>query len=58
MTTLDVMSFLGAVFVGYCAIVGAAVVLRWGICGVHLIWRKRAAIDEEVRAEVESILTR
>jgi len=47
-TLVQLVSYVGFLFGGYCGAVGAYVVLRWGAAGVGWLWSRRAAIDEDV----------
>lgn len=51
---LELASFVGSLFIGYCAVVGAYIILRWGFCGCAIVWRMRERMDEAVRNEVEA----
>ena len=53
----DALSFFGACLLGYCMLVGAWIVLRWGMTGVLFLWRKRSQIDTAVRQDVELVLS-
>lgn len=44
-------SYVGYLFGGYCGMVGAYVVLRWGVTGVASLWQKRREFDEEVEKD-------
>jgi hypothetical protein len=51
-----VLSFVGFLFTLACAITGAYVWLRWGLCGARMIWRYREVIDAAVRTEINEIV--
>ena len=44
-------SYIGYLFGGYCGMVGAYVVLRWGVTGVSTLWARRATMDETVEQD-------
>lgn len=56
MDLISALSAIGAVFVGYCAISGAYVVLRWGTCGIATVWRFRRVLDQTVKDDIQLII--
>lgn len=50
---LGVIQFIGFTFAIVCLLVGMYVVLRWGFCGVVVLFGRRGAFDREVLEEVE-----
>jgi hypothetical protein len=50
---LAIASYIGYLFGGYCGMVGAYVVLRWGITGVTSIWARRQDIDRVVESDLK-----
>lgn len=51
---LAFLSYVGGLFIGACALLGAYVVLRWGFAGVRHLWRQREYIDSIVREDYET----
>jgi hypothetical protein len=47
--TIVVFEFVGFLFCLACAFVGAYVWMRWGYCGVALLWQKREEFDHVVQ---------
>ena len=54
----DRLSLVGFLFTLACAITGAYVWLRWGLCGVQVLWRYREVVDAAVRSEIGEIVIR
>lgn len=55
---LAVLSFVGFLFLMLCVTVGGYVVLRWGTTGVATLWRFRQAIDQSVKDDFNSAVTK
>jgi hypothetical protein len=53
---LEFLSYVGAMFGLYCAVIGAYITLRWGWTGVATIWSIRGVLDQTVRDDVSLIL--
>lgn len=51
---LTVFELAGFLFLSACVGVGAWVILRWGWCGVALLWQKRYYFDNAVRGNAKS----
>ena len=56
MDLISALSAIGAVFVGYCAICGAYIILRWGTCGVACIWRFRRVLDQTIKDDIQLLI--
>jgi len=55
---MEFVSFIGALFLGICCLVGAYPILRWGFAGILFIWSKRSIIDAAVHQEIsETMIT-
>jgi len=50
---LGVIQLIGFVFALSCLLVGMYVVLRWGFCGVSILFSRRDSLDKVVLDEVE-----
>jgi hypothetical protein len=50
---IELADFIGSFFILGCAVIGAFILLRWGVTGVALLWSKRREIDLAVRDDLE-----
>lgn len=53
---LDAASYVGSSLLFVFALTGAYIWLRWGYCGVALIWAKRHDLDDAVTTNVASVV--
>jgi hypothetical protein len=51
------LSYIGFMFLAYCAVVGFYITVRWGTVGVTALWRFRRVLDETVKEDFREIVT-
>jgi len=50
---IELLQYVGFLFLASCAVVGAWIVLLYGFTGVACLWRMRRELDISVREDLE-----